>query len=370
MKKVLVVTLSSLNNDSRILKTIFSLQKNNYIVETISNKTTKEFNFKNYNIGYTPKRYLGIPKLGILIFWFKIFKLIFKLNLKPFNYIHCNDLGTLPIGVFIYKFLNKNLNIIYDAHEYETEMNGMNIVDKKMASFIEKRLIKYASSVITVSESIANEYVRLYNIEKPYLVLNTPKFQKIDKKDIFRETFNISKEQTIFLYQGGLNSGRGIEIILETFKELDNSSVIVFLGYGALENKIQNLAKEYSNIYFHKAVAPNILMNYTSSADFGISLIENTSLSYRYSLPNKIFEYIMAEIPLLVSNLDEMKKVVEDNKIGFIIEEYNPKSLKKSIIKALKIDKSNFKENLLIAKEKYNWEEQEKTLLSIYKNIN
>ncbi|WP_323592289.1 hypothetical protein, partial [Aliarcobacter butzleri] len=74
---------------------------------------------------------------------------------------------------------------------------------------------------------------------------------------------------------------------LETFKTIDNeNAVIVFMGYGSLENLIRETSKEYKNIYFHQAVSPDVLLDYTSSADFGISTIEDSCLSYRYCLPN------------------------------------------------------------------------------------
>ncbi len=85
-----------------------------------------------------------------------------------------------------------------------------------------------------------------------YSPLPPPPFP-IEKKDIFRETLQISKDKTIFLYQGGLSKGRGVEILLNTFKLLkDDKSVIVFMGYGPLEEYVKNISKEYTNIYFHQ----------------------------------------------------------------------------------------------------------------------
>uniref|UniRef100_UPI002B24BEB2 glycogen/starch synthase n=1 Tax=Aliarcobacter butzleri TaxID=28197 RepID=UPI002B24BEB2 len=165
--------------------------------------------------------------------------------------IHCNDLNTLPIGVIIKKFFNKDTKIVYDAHEYEINDTPNESKYKiKIKYILEKFLIKYVDKVMTVSDSIADEYVRLYNIKKPALVLNTPPYKNIEKKNIFRENLGIKENQTIFLYQGGLSRGRGIEILLETFKTIDNeNAVIVFMGYGSLENLIRETSKEYKNIY-------------------------------------------------------------------------------------------------------------------------
>jgi len=298
------------------------------------------------------------------------FNLLFARECKDSDIIHCNDLLTLPMGVIVKKFYNKDVKIVYDAHEYETELNGLEGGKKRFRKLLEKSLIKYADKVMTVSNAIADEYVRLYGIEKPALVLNTPPYTNIEKKNIFRETFGIREDQTIFLYQGGLVNGRGIEDILESFKEINNDkSVIVFMGYGVFEETIKEAASKHDNIFFHPAVSPNVLLNYTSSADFGISMIEDICLSYRYCLPNKMFEYIMAEVPVIVSNLPEMKKVVETYKVGVIAKNNGKEGLEEAILEATQLDKQELNQNIKKAKEIFNWEEQEKVLLSVYQEL-
>ena len=171
------------------------------------------------------------------------------------------------------------------------------------------------------------------------------------------------------MYQGGLSSGRGIEILLDAFKQIDDDSVIVFMGYGPLEDMIKKASEEYGNIYFYPAVSPDILLDYTSSADFGISTIEDSCLSYRYCLPNKMFEYLMAEIPVIVSNLYEMKRLVENYKVGIVAKENSPTGLKEAIKQAVQLDKKELQQNIEKVKEIYNWEEQEKVLLEVYKGL-
>ena len=361
-------------NDSRVLKESISLAKNGYEVEVIAHgdkdleQVEQKDSFKIVRFSYLDRKVTKSKKekLKIYLAWIKEF----VDYVKDFDILHCNDLNTLPIAFIVKKFYNKNIKIIYDAHEYETEINGLSGIQKTLTKILEKFLIKYTDKVITVSDAIANEYVKLYNIEKPALVLNTPQFKQIEKKDIFREKFNIPKENTIFLYQGGLSSGRGIEILLESFKFVDDEkSVIVFMGYGPLEYLVKESAEKNDNIYFHPAVSPDVLLDYTSSADFGISTIEDSCLSYRYCLPNKMFEYLMAEIPVIVSNLHEMKRLVEDNKVGVVAKENTPKGLSETVKEALQSDKEKLQHNIQKVKEIYNWEEQEKVLLEVYKDL-
>ncbi len=225
MQTVTSIVLNNFQNDSRVLKENISLQKTGYTVQVVAlhEELLKEFDkVQNVPVHRIQLKSRGWSK-NKLIQLLKYFEFIYRVvtEYKNSDIIHCNDLNALPVGVIIKKFFNKNTKIVYDAHEYETETNGLKGVRKTLTKKLEKFLIKYADKVICVSDAIANEYVKLYNIKKPALVLNTPPFQEIEKKDIFREIFDIKKDQTIFLYQGGLSSGRGIEILLDTFKELD-----------------------------------------------------------------------------------------------------------------------------------------------------
>jgi len=373
-KKIANLVFNSFINDSRVMKESISLANNGYEVYVLAHHD-KNLSIDEKKDNFFIKRfsYLDRTITKNKIVKLKAYFTYIKESIhycKDFDILHCNDLNTLPIGFIIKKFFNKNVKIVYDAHEYETEINGLKGIQKILTQKLEKYLIKYADKVITVSDAIADEYVKNYNIPKPALVLNTPPYKKIQKKDIFRETLNIPKDKTIFLYQGGLSKGRGIEILLDTFKNIDDKkTVIVFMGYGPLEELVKNASKEYVNIYFHKAVSPDVLLEYTSSADFGISTIEDSCLSYRYCLPNKIFEYLMAEIPVIVSNLPEMKRVVKDNNIGVVAEDNNTKGLNEAIEEAVLLDQNELQKNIQRVKEIYNWEEQEKVLLEVYKEL-
>jgi len=374
MKKVISIVLNNFKNDSRVLKENISLQNAGYKVKVIAlweegiEKLETVKNISVHRIELKSRSWSKNKIVQLLKYFEFLYRVIKEYN--SFDIIHCNDLNTLPVGFIIKKFYNKDVKIVYDAHEYETEINGLNGIQKTITKKLEKYLIKYADKVICVSDAIAHEYVKLYNIPKPSLVLNAPPYQKIEKKGIFRERFDIPKNKTIFLYQGGLSRGRGIEILLETFKLIDDKkSVIVFMGYGPLENLVKEASKEYDNIYFHEAVSPDVLLDFTCSGDFGILFYENNCLNHYYCSPNKMFEYLMAEIPVIASNLYEMKRLVEDNNIGVVAKQNTPDGLKEAIQKAVLLDKQKLYVNIQKVKEIYNWQEQEKVLLEVYKDL-
>lgn len=371
--KVANIVLNDFTNDSRVLKISKTLGKSgaNVTVFAMHNEGLAEFSKEEFfttervklsSRKWSKRRIIQVVKY--IEFIFRTFS-----RTKGYDHIHCNDLNSLPIGV-MRKLASSKVKLIYDAHEYETEMNGVKGVEKKIIKIMEKLLIGFADKVITVSDSIAEEYVRLYNIEKPHLVLNCPAYIDVSKNNLFRESFAIHAEQKIFLYQGALNKGRGIEILLEAFKKLnDSKKVLVVMGYGELERMVKLEADNSANIFFQPAVKPEVVLNYTSSADFGVSFIEDSCLSYRYCLPNKMFEYTMAGLPVLVSNLVEMKKFVEEHSVGVVSDENTVNGFYDAFSKIEEFDYESLKSNLKKVRKSYCWESQEVELLKAYKEL-
>ena len=374
MIKVLSIVLNNFKNDSRVLKENISLQNAGYHVKVVAlhEEPLKEFEkvqcIPVHRVKLKTRAWSKYPLVQLIKYLEFIYRVIKKY--RKTDILHCNDLNTLPAGVFA-KMFNRKLKLVYDSHEYAiNDTPYESKISIWLKYFIERILIQFADKVITVSNSIANKYKRLYNIPKPSLILNCPRYHEQQKKDIFRNEFNIRSDQNIFLYQGGLSHGRGIEILLETFKIIDDdNSVIVFMGYGPLEGLIKESSKEYENIYFHPAVPPDELLDFTSSADFGILFYENNCLNHYYCSPNKMFEYLMAGIPVLVSNLYEMKNLVEQYQIGIVATSNSVKGFTKSIEESLNQDYLRIVENVEKSRKLFCWEEQEKVLLDVYKEF-
>lgn len=128
---------------------------------------------------------------------------------------------------------------------------------------------------------------------KPTILYNSPKFIKPKKQIFLERNFSIKQSSIIMLYQGGLSRGRGLELLLDAFKiRKDDIVVIVFMGYGELEETIKDYANKYSNIFYHVAVSPNELLDYTSSAAAAVSYIYNSCLNYYYCMPNKFLNIL------------------------------------------------------------------------------
>lgn len=373
MKKIANIVLNDFTNDSRVWKISNSLASYGYhpIVVALHNVGLSE---KESVSGVDVERVKLITRPWVKwkpVQLLKYFEFVLRAfwRYRKVDYVHCNDLNALPVGLLI-KLFGKDVKIVYDCHEYETEMDSLVGVEKKLKKIFERASINYVDHVITVSSSIAKEYSSLYGIEEPSVVLNCPPYSEKTKSNHFRESLGIRPDQKIFLYQGGLKSGRGIEVLVESFTGLDSDqNVLVFMGYGALENFVKEVSSCNENIYFHPAVPPSVLLDYTSSADYGVSFIEDSCLSYRYSLPNKIFEYLMSGLPVLTSNLFEMKNLVEAEGVGIVANENTVGGFRKAVLLSLEQDYKVVHENTLKARKKYCWEEQEKILLGAYEKL-
>lgn len=368
-KTVLMLLKNHFINDNRVFREAFALKKHGYNVQINClhdvglPKSETMSGFKVNRIQFYSRTSNSRIKQLIPILLFAI-----KSLFNTADIIHCHDIDVLPIGVLIKIISFGRKKIVYDAHEYETERNGIKGWIQTVFRIVERICIKFVDEVITVSDSIANEYVRLYSIKKPTIVLNIPTVYKVDnKKDLFRKKFNIPKSSIIFLYQGGIFKRRGIEELLTAFKNVEKNKVIVFMGDGNLTNKVKEASKEYKNIFYHEAVDKDVLLEHTSSADIGFLILDTTCLSYYYASPNKFFEYIHAGIPVIISDLYDMKKILSKYKNGLVLE--NTSLLQKLISSQTKESINKMKKNIPTLQKMYTWGKQEIKLIKLYKSL-
>ncbi len=373
-KIVTSIVLNNFKNDSRVLKENISLQKAGYKVTVVAlhEEPLKEFEeVQNIPVHRVKLKSRGWSKHK-LIQLLKYIEFIYRVvrQYKDSDILHCNDLSALPIGVIIKKFFNKDAKVVYDSHEYQVHRAGISKTMSKLSYYLEKSLLPYCDTVIVVSKSIAQGYAKDYDIEEPELILNTPNFTTIEKSDYFRKKYKISNSEKIFLYQGRLSTFRGIEKLVSIFTIMPTNYHLILMGHGEeLKEFLSNI--ENVNIHIHAPVSPYKILEYTSSADYGVHPIPGDGiLNHEYCLPNKIFEYTMAGLPLIVNALPEMKRFVEENNIGISVD-FNDslESLKNIFIEFSKQDDDKYKDNLNNTASKFNWEEQEQVLLNIYEKL-
>lgn len=372
-QKIINILFNDFTNDNRVLKECLSLIKKDFEVELVATRFEKR-NLSNEDIkGIKVRRvfvgHFNLLPINLFFFWLNIIRLYRKERI-----FHCNDLYALPPAWFIKVFIDKKTRVVYDCHEHETEAGiyvGKPIL-KWFAKISERICIKAADKVICVSESIAKDYERMYKIEKPSLVLNCPNYRKYDRLGIMRKELGIGEDKVIFLFQGEYLKGRGVNKLITIFKELETKNrniVLVLLVYGEGIETLKEEIKGYHNIFWHDKVSKDVYMDYVVSCDWGIYLMENICKNHDYALPNKLFDYIMGGLPVVVSNLKEMSEFVEKNKIGYSIDPSNEEGIIKLLSNITSESKKEFMLNLQKTAQKYSWEEQEKVLLKLYENL-
>jgi len=293
---------------------------------------------------------------------------IFELRGEKISCINCHSLPVLPLCVYLKRMTNALL--IYDTHELETETVGVRGIRKKVMKFLERHLIKYADAVSVVSDSIADWYRKEYGLSSIAVVRNIPYRTTVPslKRSYFRDYFLIPSDHLIFLYQGMISSQRGIDLLLKVFSQLHRSKHLVLMGYGDGVDKVLSYAGRCENIHYHQAVPPSEVQQYTCGADVGVHLIEDVCLNHHYCLPNKIWEYLSAGIPVIVSDLPEMAKVVHLYNCGWTCRplEETAYNLFRQITPgeiALK------KTNVLKSQKFYGWGTEEERLLGMYHRL-
>jgi glycosyltransferase involved in cell wall biosynthesis len=372
MKKILAVSVSPFDGTrSRIIKEMQSLSAN-FITLIASLNTGVQLSDEKVQ-GVSVRRISVKTKILPGVFIFQIPKLIeFGIKIistfKKYDIIDCHCLISLSIG-FIYKKLY-HAKLVFNAHELETERNGLHGIAKKIFKILEKMLIYKCDAVIVVSDSIEQWYKDKYKIQNIYCIYNSPRYLEFAKTNYFKSLYNLKETDKIFLYQGMLSPGRGIENLLNIFDSMQSTgNYLVLMGNGLLEEKIRGHTLYNPHILFHEAVPQNKLVEYTSSADFGLSTIENTCMSYYFCMPNKLFEYIMYEIPVIVSNTKDQAEFVKKNNIGYVLEN-DDKDTFISLLNSINNLKYNeMLENVHVIKKAISWDSQEEKLLSIYYNL-
>jgi len=295
-------------------------------------------------------------------------RLFFYLLFIKADILVSNDLDTLPAVYIASLFRQKP--IIYDSHEYFTELPELvhRPLIKKIWRGIEAMILPHLKYSYTVSSSIASDYNRKFGINMQ-VIRNLPVLRGIQQSG---PPLRKEKEKLI-IYQGVLNMGRGLEVAIMAMQYTDNARLII-CGAGYFEKELRELTRRlklYDKIRFMGRIHPEALALYTTQADLGISLEENKGLNYYYALPNKLFDYIQAQIPVLVSNMPEMANIVNTYGVGEVINNGGPEELSEVFRDMLfnESKRSVWKTNLIKAAKELCWENEEKKLLDIYRQV-
>lgn len=362
-KKIAISVSNDLATDQRVEKVASVLLEMGYDITLIGRKLKKS---PPVNRKYRCFRFKLLFNKGPLFYAELNFRLFFKLFFLNPDVLLANDLDTLLPNYLVARLRGNKL--VYDSHEYFTEVPEL--IDRparKVWLGIEKRIFPKLKNVYTVGNEIAKIYSEKYGVKVKVI-------RNLAKKDP-QQNVNVSqlKGEIILIYQGAINVNRGIELMIDSMAFLPDYQLYIF-GDGDITEDIKTRIDQQPHperINFMGRVSPNQLMGYTKQAQLGLSWEEDMGLNYRYAMPNKIFDYIMAGVPVLVSDLPEMKQLVKDYGVGEIINSRAPETLA-SQVRGLVEDATKyqkFQSATIEAAEELNWEKESEKLKEIYNNL-
>ncbi|MFH1119489.1 MAG: glycosyltransferase [Bacteroidota bacterium] len=366
LNKVIISVTNDLSTDQRVDKVCHTLTGMGFSVTLVGRLLPES---PALDRPYSTHRMYLFFRKGPLFYAEYNLRLFLFLLLNRCNLLVANDLDTLLSNFIISKI--KRIPLVYDSHEYYTETPEL--VNRPLIQGIwqriERSIFPALTDVVTVNESIAGLYEEKYGI-KLNVVRNIPRtFVPAVIKS--RKELGLPVDRKIVLMQGaGINIQRGAEEAIEAMKSVDNAMLLI-IGGGDVIGQLKKQAgtpELTGKVMFLPKMPYAELMQHTRLADLGLTLDKDTNINYRYSLPNKLFDYIHAGIPVLASKLPEICRIVEGYNIGRISGSHDPAEIA-SLINGMLNDeaaRTAWKENLAKAAQELTWENEETVLKRIY----
>lgn len=368
MKRITVLVSNDLEFDQRVRKVCTTLTSMGFEIHMLgrlmpgSRPFESPFHYHRIRLPFS-KGALFYASLNIALF--------FHLLFKKTDIILANDLDTLLPAFLIGKLRSKE--IVYDSHEYFTEAEGLTGREsvKRVWEKIEKWIFPKLKRVYTVNESIAGFYREKYKVDVK-VVKNVPALMPTAVISDTSE-LNLPDNKKIIILQGAyIDPDRGAAEAVMAMKWVENALLLI-IGSGREMERLKSIVKEEqleSKVWILGKLPFAELKKYTSMASLGLSLDKPVHLNYKYSLPNKIFDYIHAGIPVLISRLPELERLMKQHEVGMFIDSHEPKHVAQRISEALLSERrTEWKENLRLSALENNWQNEEKTIVEIYKGL-
>ena len=365
-KKIITVSvLSELTTDQRVIRICSTLIEMGFNVHVIARRFSNSLPLDNYT--FSAERIHCVFRSGFMQFAEFNTRLFFKLLFKKTNYYLANDLDTLVPNYVVSKLRKKK--IFYDTHEYYTGVPELKKapVKKNIWKFFEDWIFPKLPVVYTVNNSVKKKYQDEYGNEIS-IIRNVP----VTVYSIPKPLPEKWKNKTILLMQGiGINPGRGGLELLETMKYLPDTYHLVYIGGGTDWEKISEMREKWDlteKVDMISKLNPSELKQYTPLAHLGFTLDGFENINFLFNLPNKLFDYIHAGVPVIATALPEVKSIIEQYECGICLKSQSPRLIAKEI-EELVNDKQRYqtlKNNTVPAARELCWENEKQKLMAIY----
>lgn len=361
--KIIFTVINDLTYDQRMIRICKSLVRNNYEVLLVGRKLTKSKPLQSQP--FQQKRLSCFFQKGKFFYLEYNLRLLFFLWKKKFDAVCAIDLDTILPAYYVSRWKGKKL--VYDAHEFFTEVPEVieRPLVKKVWEWVGDKTIPTCEYCYTVGHALAGVLKKKYGTDFD-VIRNMPEFYDLEKG-------NSLPQKSIILYQGALNVGRGLEEVLGAMTEI-NEAELWLAGEGDLSGSLREKTIQLqieNKVKFLGYILPEELRRITPQATIGINLLKNNSLNYYYSLANKTFDFVQAEVPAIHMNFPEYQSLMKEKEVGILIDDLK----KETIVEALKIllqDKDLYKklkDNCREARERWTWEKEENKLLDFYEKV-
>lgn len=365
-KRVIVSVINDLVTDQRVARTCQVFVDLDYDVLLVGRKLKHSSPLEKRP--YICKRMSLLFEQGpVFYFWFNI-RLFFVLLFNKADVLFSNDLDTLLPNYLVSKI--KHIPLIYDSHEIFCEVPELqkNSFKKKIWEWLESWIVPKLNKCITVNKSIANYFTNKYQV--PFIfVRNIPQYPKLQTIKT-REELKLPYGKKIIIFQGaGINVQRGAEELVESFKYLDDTYLLLIIGSGDVISTLKNMVISLqlsTKVMFLDKMSATSLRHYTANANIGITIDKDTNLNYHFSLPNKVFDYIHSGIPILATQLPEIQMLIDRYKIGLFIHNHQPSHIAEKIIELINSQNYlEYKSNTIIAAVENNWDQERQKLIQL-----
>ncbi len=368
-KTAIVCVTNDLSTDQRVHKTCLTLQKCGYFVIEYGRLLPDSQPLERL---YFVERKKLLFHRGPMFYAEYNIRLFFYLLFSECDLIFANDLDTLPAAWLSAKIRGKK--IIYDTHEYYTETPELvkRPSIQRIWKCFEDFLFPRIDNILTVNESIASLYSKKYNKEVK-VSRNIPLSFTPDRIKS-RKELDLPENKKIIILQGaGINIQRGAEEAVEAMQYIDHCLLLI-AGNGDVIPLLKKMVVELQleeKVLFKQRMPFTELRQYTLNSDLGLAIDKNTNMNYQLSLPNKLFDYIHSGIPVLSSELVELKNIIEKYNVGYFIQSHDPKHIA-GVINSIFGDEISYqqkKENTKKARMELCWEKEEEVLINMITNL-
>ncbi len=374
-RRVIVSVISDLVSDQRVHKVCLTLHEAGHEVVLIGSQTGK-------SLPLSPRAYRA-GRIHML-FSKKIFRyaefntrLFFRLLFTRGDIFLGNDLDALPAVWLAGRLRGKP--VVYDTHEYwmgMPELDGRRRV-KKVWQLIEAFLFPRVRYIYTICDSFCDLYRKDYG-RTLRAVRNVPykSLAGIDRALPPEVENRLPRDKYFLLFQGaGINPERGVEELVMAMEYLDPEKFhLVIIGAGDIFHCIEAMVTErhlVDRITVLPKVPFEVLRSLTRRADLGLSLDKPTNINHIYGLPNKIFDYLHSGVPVLVSRLVELEKIVNKYDVGAFIDNHQPAHIASRIGEMFR-DPARFgtwKKNTEKVRDELNWEKEGRIVVEIFEQV-